>query len=104
VNANSMQQHPSIFDPADSSSETRLRRMLAGMSVFTMLMTIPQVLSIWIGHQAGGISLLTWGTYFFSAILWFWFGLRKRDKNIYLPCIGWIVLDSAVIAGVVVYG
>jgi len=47
---------------------------------------------------------LTWGTYFFSAILWFWFGLRKRDKNIYLPCIGWIVLDSAVIAGVVVYG
>jgi len=60
-----MQQHPSIFDPADSSSETRLRRMLAGMSVFTMLMTIPQVLSIWIGHQAGGISLLTWGTYFF---------------------------------------
>jgi len=46
-----MQQHPSIFDPADSSSETRLRRMLAGMSVFTMLMTIPQVLSIWIGHK-----------------------------------------------------
>jgi len=50
------------------------------MSIFTMLMTIPQVLAIWVGHQAGGVSLLTWGTYFVSAILWFWFGIRNRTK------------------------
>lgn len=30
--------------------------------------------------------------------------IQKRDKNIYLPCVGWIVLNSAVIAGAVVYG
>src|SRR4030095_11387557 len=34
----------------------------------------------------------------------FWFGIQKRDKNIYLPCVGWIALNSAVIAGAVVYG
>ena len=28
---------------------------------------------------------------------WFWFGKQKHDKNIYLPCVGWMVLDSAVI-------
>jgi hypothetical protein len=28
----------------------------------------------------------------------------KHDKNIYLPCIGWIVLDLGVIAGVLAYG
>jgi hypothetical protein len=32
------------------------------------------------------------------------FGIQKRDKNIYLPCVGWIVLNGAVIAGAVVYG
>ena len=42
-------------------------------------------------------------TYFVSALLWFWFGMRKGDKNIYLPCIGWIILDAAVIVGVLVY-
>jgi hypothetical protein len=26
------------------------------------------------------------------------------DENIYLPCIGWILLDTAVIVGVVIYG
>jgi hypothetical protein len=30
--------------------------------------------------------------------------LQKRDKNIYLPCIGWILLDGAVIVGAWVYG
>jgi hypothetical protein len=31
-------------------------------------------------------------------------GIGKHDKNMYLPCVGWIALDSAVIAGVVIYG
>src|SRR5262249_36642615 len=81
-------------------SDTLLRRLLAGMSFFTMLMTIPQVLTIWFGHQAAGVSLVSWSAYLASAVLWFWFGIQKNDKNIYLPCVGWIVLDSAVIIGV----
>ena len=99
-----MQANLTVPDVHASDSDSRLRRLLGGMSIFTMLMTIPQVLAIWVGHQAGGVSLWTWGTYFVSAILWFWFGMQKQDKNIYLPCIGWILLDTAVIVGVVIYG
>jgi uncharacterized protein with PQ loop repeat len=87
-----------------SHSDTLLRRLLGGMSFFTMLMTIPQVLTIWFGHQAAGVSLLSWSAYLVSAVLWFWFGIQKHDKNIYLPCVGWMVLDSVVIIGVVIYG
>jgi len=81
-----------------------LRRMLGGMSLFTMAMTIPQVLTIWGGHQAAGVSILSWSAYLASAALWFWYGLKRRDWNIFLPCIGWMALDAAVIAGAVVYG
>ena len=84
-------------------SDTLLRRLLGGMSIFTMLMTIPQVVTIWLGHQAGGVSLFSWSAYLVSAVIWFWFGIQKRDKNIYLPCVGWIVLDSAVIMGAIIY-
>lgn len=86
-----------------SRSDTTLSRVLGGMSVFTMLMTVPQVLTIWVGQQAAGVSVVSWSAYLFSAILWFWYGLRKRDKNIYLPCVGWVGLDTAVIAGALVY-
>jgi len=84
-------------------SQTVMSRLLGAMSVFTMLMTVPQVLTIWVGHQAAGVSVVSWSAYLFSAILWFWYGLQKRDKNIYLPCVGWVGLDTAVIVGAVIY-
>ena len=87
-----------------SHSETVLRRLLGGMYVFTMLMTIPQVWTIWVGHQAAGVSILSWSAYLVSAVLWFWFGIQQHDKNIYLPCVGWVGLDGAVIVGAVIYG
>jgi uncharacterized protein with PQ loop repeat len=80
-----------------------LRRLLGGLSIFTMLMTIPQALTIWISHQAAGISTLSWSAYLISAVVWLWYGLQRRDKNIYLPCIGWILLDGAVLVGTFVY-
>jgi hypothetical protein len=53
-----MRPHPAPPVAHLSRSETGLRRLLGGMSVFTMLMTIPQVLSIWVGQQAAGASTL----------------------------------------------
>ena len=88
----------------ESGSDTALRRILGGMSVFTMLMTVPQVLTIWVGRQAAGVSVVSWSAYLLSAILWFWYGFQKGDKNIYLPCVGWIGLDTAVIVGALVMG
>jgi uncharacterized protein with PQ loop repeat len=97
---------PDSITPAGQAADpdTMLRRILGGMSVFSMLMTVPQVLTIWVGHQAAGVSALSWSAYLLSALLWFWFGVQKRDKNIYLPCVGWVGLDAAVIVGALVYG
>ena len=99
-----MHSNPTSFDVHASTAEAKLRRLLGGMSIFTLLMTIPQVLTIWVGRQAAAVSIFTWSAYLFSAILWFWFGLQKQDKNIYLPCIGWMALDLAVIVGALIYG
>jgi len=80
-----------------------IKRLLGSLSFLTIVMTIPQVLTIWISHRAAGISMLSWSAYLLSAAVWLWYGLQKHDKNIYLPCIGWIMLDSAVIVGALVY-
>ena len=97
---------PDPSTPAGNSSEpdSLLRRLLGGMSIFTLLMTVPQILTIWVGHTAQGVSVISWSAYLLSALLWFWFGVQKRDKNIYLPCVGWVLLDGAVIVGALVYG
>ncbi|HEX6017533.1 MAG TPA: hypothetical protein VFZ28_05490 [Burkholderiaceae bacterium] len=95
--------------PADCAavapaSPDALEKFLRALSVVTMLMTVPQVLAVWVGGDAAGVSLLSWGAYLFSACLWFVYGLRKRDKTIYLACIGWIALDAAIVAGAIVNG
>ena len=81
-----------------------LERILRAFSVFSMLMTVPQVLSIWVRRDAHNVSLLSWAAYLLSASLWFVYGIRKHDKTIYLACIGWILLDLAIVIGVIIYG
>ena len=98
---------PDVHADADrrrSAPTTGLDRVLRGMSAFTMLMTLPQVLAIWVGGDARNVSLFSWAAYLLSACLWFVYGVRKGDRTIYVACIGWILLDAAIVAGVIAYG
>ena len=92
-----------IIKAPDAPPVSGLERVLRVLSVVTMLMTVPQVLTIWLGHDAGGVSLVSWVSYLFSACLWFVYGMQKQDKTIYLACIGWVLLDAAVVAGIIVH-
>ena len=99
-----MPPNPSTPIGIHAISERMIRRLMGSLSLFTLLMTIPQVLTIWISRTAAGVSVVSWSAYLLSAVFWLMYGIRKRDKNIYLPCLGWITLDSAVILGVLFYG
>lgn len=79
------------------------KAILPLLSVLTMAMTVPQVWTVWVDRNASGVSLWSWGTYLLAACVWFVHGLHKRDKTIYVACIGWILLDGAVVAGVLVH-
>ncbi len=97
---------PSRPSPPEMEEEgpPLLKKAIGAMSVFTLVMTVPQVWTIWVAHEAAGVSLLSWAAYLLSALLWFAYGLSKRDRNIYLPCVGWISLDALVVLGIVLYG
>jgi uncharacterized protein with PQ loop repeat len=81
-----------------------MKRLLGGLSLFTLVMSVPQAWIIWSRRQAAGVSLLSWSAYLLSAAAWLVYGLQKHDRNIYLPCLGWIAVDAAVIIGVLVNG
>ncbi len=98
-----MHPHPAM--PVHAwPSDAIMKRLLAGMSIFTLLMTVPQIYAIWASRQAAGVSLLSWAAYWMSAFVWFVYGIQKRDRNIYLPCVGWLLLDGAVVLGILIHG
>lgn len=80
-----------------------LDRALNALSALTLIMTVPQVLTIWLGHSAGNVSLLSWASYLVAACFWLIHGIQRHDKSIYIPCIAWIILDAAVVIGILVY-
>jgi uncharacterized protein with PQ loop repeat len=92
-----------VNHPPASAPVSGLERILRLLSVLTMLMTVPQVLTIWVGGNAAGVSLVSWAAYLFAACLWFVYGIQKHDKTIYLACVGWVLLDAAVVIGVIVH-
>jgi hypothetical protein len=49
---------PCVTDPRDPHPISALEKVLRGLSVFTMLMTVPQVLTIWVGGDAAGVSVV----------------------------------------------
>jgi uncharacterized protein with PQ loop repeat len=91
----------SATEPGLSPAVSLLDKVIGLMSVLTMLSTIPQVLQVWVG-SASGVSLVSWAAYLVAACLWLIHGVRKHDKSIYLACIGWIVLDTAIVIGIIV--
>jgi uncharacterized protein with PQ loop repeat len=96
------QLHPDPRKVPQSKTTGWLGKVLPLLSVFTMALTVPQVWGVWVEHQTAGVSLLSWGAYTFAACLWLVDGLRKKDKTIWVACIGWIALDAAVFVGVLV--
>jgi uncharacterized protein with PQ loop repeat len=86
------------------SANSPLEKVLPVLSILTMVMTVPQVWAVWVAHDVAGVSLLSWATYLVVACVWFVHGVKKRDKTIYVACIGWVLLDGAVVAGVLVHG
>jgi uncharacterized protein with PQ loop repeat len=99
-----MQPMPPPTKDQPSGEKGALEKILPVLSLFTMAMTVPQVWTIWVHGNASGVSLLSWGAYLLSACLWFFHGLHKGDKTIYIACIGWVILDGAVVLGVLLRG
>ena len=62
------------------------------------VMTLPQVYSIWVEHQKG-VSILSWTAYVGTGLIWLIYGIKHREWPIIILQLAWIVIDIAIIAG-----
>lgn len=73
------------------------------IAMVSPIMTIPQLLDVWIGKQVVGVSLLTWGTYTIVGFFWLLYGLYHKQKPIIITNIIFIFLDAFIVLGVLLY-
>lgn len=68
------------------------------------LMTLPQILKIWVDKNAAGVSAVSWSSYFVLSIVWLVYGVLHKEKPIIFTSAIWLVLDAIVVAGTLMYG
>lgn len=67
-------------------------------------MAIPQILKIWVEKNATGVSILSWSAFGILAIPWLIYGILHKEKPIILMYILWIIIDTLIVAGALIYG
>ena len=82
-----------------------LKRLLDRMMLFISLVgpvaTIPQVIQLYTTRDAAGLSLITWSTWVALSSLWFVYGLIHKEPPIWVSNAIYVVLEGAVVAGIV---
>ena len=90
--------------PHPDKPKKQIDKLIYFVAVLGPLMTLPQVLKIYIYQDAAGVSLLSWATYLFCAICWLLYGIAHKEMPIIVSNIIWIVLEIAIVIGILMYG
>ena len=79
-------------------------KLILFVAIMAPLMTVPQVLKIWVYQNATGVSLLSWASYLIFAFIWLSYGIAHKEKPIIITNVLWIIMKVFVVVGVWRYG
>lgn len=94
--------------PEAIPSADKLKRWLdyvvyVGGSIGPFL-TIPQLVKIWIGKNAAGVSAFSWGSYLVASVFWVIYGVVHKEKPIIFTNSIWVLMNGLVMIGALIYG
>lgn len=74
------------------------------VGIFGPVMTIPQLIKIWVEKNASGVSAISWAAYLIASLFWLAYGVMHREWPIIFNAVLWVVLEILIIIGAIVYG
>jgi uncharacterized protein with PQ loop repeat len=67
------------------------------------LTTIPQIMDIYIKKSSGNVSLATWLMYDLFTFVFLWYAIEKKLKPLIIEYCLWIIAQSIVVVGILLY-
>jgi|SRR3989344_972802 len=67
------------------------------------IMTIPQLLEIWVNRKVAGVAVATWAAYTFVSFMWLWYGIVHKEKPVILTNLLLLVFDALIVLGVFIF-
>ena len=78
-------------------------RVVYAVSIAAPILTVPQVIDIYIGQNAAGVSALTWGAYMLFTIPWLAYGIVHKENVLIFNNSLWFFLNAVIFIGAVIY-
>jgi uncharacterized protein with PQ loop repeat len=89
--------------PHPNTLKNTMDKLIYFVGLSGPVMSIPQLFNIWIERNTRGVSEITWSAFLIIAFFWLTYGILHREKPIIMTYIGWIIIDSLIIAGLMLY-
>ncbi|HLD06164.1 MAG TPA: PQ-loop domain-containing transporter [Candidatus Nanoarchaeia archaeon] len=80
-----------------------LDKALLWIAVIGPLMALPQVVKVYAEQNAAGLSLFSWTLFAVLNIPWIFYGIVHRERPILIAYCLWLLVNTAVVVGIVVY-
>jgi uncharacterized protein with PQ loop repeat len=65
-----------------------------------IVMTVPQILTIWVEHKVEGVSVVTWASYCVLTVFWIYYGVIHKEKPIILGNVLGLMVNISVVLGI----
>ncbi len=90
--------------PSPNKWKRRMDRLILLVGIMGPVMTVPQILKIFIERNAASLSLVTFASYLILDFFWLAYGIMHKEKPIIISFAAWMLLNILIIAGIMMYG
>lgn len=80
-----------------------LNKAVMLVAIVEPLTTLPQIIRVFVDKDVSGVSVVTWALYAFFEAVWVIYGLAIKNHPIIIANCLWIVMDLAVVLGVLIH-
>ena len=87
----------------DSSFKRAIDRIVLIIAFLAPLVELPQLIEIYVNKAAQNVSVLTWGFFVIFGIPWLIYGIIHKEKPIIILYSLWIIIDSIIVVGILLY-
>ncbi len=77
--------------------------IVIAVAMVSPLITLPQLLSIYVTRNASGVSSITWSAYIFTSAIWLSYGVMHREKVIIINGVLGVILGATIFFGILIY-
>ncbi len=72
------------------------------IAFFAPIITISQLLTVWVDKKIDGVASITWASYAVMAFLWMLYGIKHKEKPIIFSNAMMFVIDTLIVIGVMI--